>query len=85
MELVLTAIGGQGHIIGRGNQQISVEVLSRIGRDHMHVVATRAKLNTLQGRPLLLDSGSPELDSEWSGLITVIAGYNDLLLYPVGY
>ncbi|HEY7773064.1 MAG TPA: ATP-NAD kinase family protein [Marinagarivorans sp.] len=85
IELVLTAIGGQGHIIGRGNQQISAELLSRIGRDHMHVIATRTKLKSLQGRPLLLDSGSPELDSEWSGLISVIAGYNDLLLYPVGY
>ena len=83
-ELVLTAIGGQGHISGRGNQQLTVEILRKLGREHMHVIATRTKILALNGRPLLLDSGCPALDKQWSGLIPVIAGYNDVLLYPVG-
>ena len=83
-ELVLTAIGGQGHIIGRGNQQVTVDILRKLGRDHVHVIATRTKILSLNGRPLLLDSGCRMLDAQWSGLIPVIAGYNDVLLYPVG-
>ncbi len=85
VELVLTAIGGQGHIIGRGNQQLTPELLHAIGRDHLHVVATKRKLRTLEQRPLLLDSGDCALDLKWQGLIRVITGYNETLLYPVGF
>lgn len=84
IELVLTAIGGQGHIIGRGNQQITPELLKRIGKEHVNVVATKTKLRTLNGRPLLLDSGCAELDEQWAGLIPVNTGYDDVVLYPVG-
>ena len=45
--LLVTAIGGQGHIIGRGNQQISPRVLRAIGLEHLRVVATKRKLATL--------------------------------------
>ncbi|MDZ7925362.1 MAG: ATP-NAD kinase family protein [Marinagarivorans sp.] len=83
--LVLTAIGGQGHIIGRGNQQLTPELLRGIGREHLHVVATKRKLRTLDKRPLLMDSGDPKLDLQWQGLIPVITGYNETLLYPVGF
>lgn len=60
--LLVTAIGGQGHILGRGNQQISPQVVRAIGLDNLRVVATKRKLATLQGRPLLVDSGDPALD-----------------------
>lgn len=52
--LLVTAIGGQGHVIGRGNQQISPRVLRAIGLERMRVVATKRKLGTLGGRLLLL-------------------------------
>ena len=42
--LLVTAIGGQGHVIGRGNQQISPRVLRAIGLERMRVVATKRKL-----------------------------------------
>lgn len=45
--LLVTAIGGQGHVIGRGNQQISPRVLRAIGLERMRVVATKRKLGTL--------------------------------------
>ena len=84
VELVLTAIGGQGHIIGRGNQQLTPAILHKIGRDHVHVVATKTKLQTFDGRPLLMDSGDAQLDASWCGLIRVITGYRDSVIYPVG-
>jgi len=45
--LVLSPIGGQGFVIGRGNQQISPEVLKRIGLENIMVIATPAKLSTI--------------------------------------
>lgn len=81
--IVLTAIGGQGHLIGRGNQQFSPAVLRAVGRDNLIVVATKTKITELDGRPLLVDSGDPELDENWSGFIRVITGYRDAILYPL--
>jgi len=81
--LIITVIGGQGHIIGRGNQQLSPELLRRIGREHIQVLATKTKLKQLAGRPLIVDSGDPELDRSFSGLIRVTTGYHDAVLYRV--
>ncbi|MCY1402205.1 ATP-NAD kinase [compost metagenome] len=83
--LLVTAIGGQGHIIGRGNQQISPRVLRAIGLERLRVVATKRKLGTLEGRPLLVDSGDPQLDAEFPAALRVWAGYREELLYPVGF
>ncbi|MDG1581982.1 ATP-NAD kinase family protein [Pseudomonas sp. GOM6] len=83
--LLVTAIGGQGHIIGRGNQQISPRVLRSIGLEQLRVVATKRKLGTLEGRPLLVDSGDPALDAAFPDAIRVWAGYREELLYPVGH
>jgi predicted polyphosphate/ATP-dependent NAD kinase len=83
VQIVITLIGGQGHIIGRGNQQLSPELLRRAGRGGLYVVATKTKLNALDGRPLIVDSGDPELDASLAGLIQVHTGYRDAVLYPV--
>ncbi|MDF3196101.1 ATP-NAD kinase family protein [Pseudomonas sp. 1928-m] len=82
--LLVTAIGGQGHIIGRGNQQVSPRVLRAIGLDNLRVVATKRKLGTLEGRPLLVDSGDVALDDAFPDVVRVWAGYKEELLYPVG-
>jgi predicted polyphosphate/ATP-dependent NAD kinase len=84
-KLVITLIGGQGHIFGRGNQQLSPEFIKTIGKDNIIVVATKRKLQALDGRPLIADTGDAELDKLFSGPIQVVTGYKDLVLYPVGY
>ena len=48
--IVLTPVGGQGFVLGRGNQQLSPRVVRAIGLDRLVVVATPAKLNALGGR-----------------------------------
>jgi predicted polyphosphate/ATP-dependent NAD kinase len=83
-KLVITLIGGQGHILGRGNQQLSPEVIRTIGRENILIVATKTKLQHLEGRPLICDTSDPELDTQLHGYMEVITGYNDKVLYPVG-
>lgn len=82
-QIVITIIGGQGHIIGRGNQQLSPELLKRLGKDQIMVLATKAKLKALEGRPLIVDSGDAETNALLSGLIRVHTGYEDSVLYRV--
>tara|TARA_B100000700_G_scaffold291900_1_gene351330 strand:- start:737 stop:1879 length:1143 start_codon:yes stop_codon:yes gene_type:complete len=77
VKLLVTVIGGQGHVIGRGNQQLSPRVLEAVGRENLWIVATKTKLKGLDGRPLRIDSGDEALDHAWSGMISVITGYHD--------
>lgn len=82
-EIIVTAIGGQGHIFGRGNQQFSPAVIRAVGLDHIMLVASRSKIVSLEGRALLVDTNDPELDQELCGYYQVIAGYDDYILYRV--
>lgn len=79
-KVILTVIGGQGHILGRGNQQLSPAFIRQIGKQNMLVVATKQKLQALNGKPLRLDSSDAALDSELAGAFTVITGYKDKVL-----
>ena len=84
-KLVITLIGGQGHIFGRGNQQLSPALIRAIGKENIIVVATKTKLQALNGRPLICDTGDSELDDELTGYIKVTTGYNDHIMYAVGH
>ena len=84
-KLVITLIGGQGHIFGRGNQQLSPALIKAIGRDNIIVVATKTKLQALNGRPLICNTGDSKLDDELSGYIRVTSGFNDHIMYAVGH
>ena len=84
VRLVLTIIGGQGHIIGRGNQQISAKILRKIGKENCWLVASKQKLQNLNGRPLIIDSGDEALNRSWIGLIEVVCGYRERVLYALG-
>ena len=79
-KVILTVIGGQGHILGRGNQQLSPAFIRQIGKQNMLVVATKQKLQALNGKPLRLDSSDAVLDTELAGAFTVITGYKDKVL-----
>ena len=71
--IIISPIGAQGFILGRGNQQISAALVRQVGIKNMIVVATPHKLAELPF--LYIDSGDPVLDAEFGDTIQVISGY----------
>ena len=82
-QIVVTPIGGQGYLFGRGNQQISPAVIRAVGREHVTVVSTLYKVHALEGRPFLVDTGDPAVDRLLSGYVRVITGYGEQIIYRV--
>ena len=72
--LVLGVIGGQGYVLGRGNQQITPALVRQAGRHGLTVIAGTDKLATLHAPRLLIDSGDLELDRALCGYIRVRTG-----------
>lgn len=85
VKLIITAIGGQGHVFGRGNQQLSGRVISHIGKENIQLIATKAKIHQLEGRPLLVDTPDINLNKRLSGPIQIITGYKDSIIYPIAF
>ena len=73
-KIVVSPIGKQGFIFGRGNQQISGRVLERAGRENVIVISTREKLNGIDA--LRVDTGNPVVDAAFEGGIKVLVDYN---------
>ncbi len=80
-KILISPIGAQGFIIGRGNQQISPRIVRKVGIRNIIVVATPHKLRET---PLFyVDSGDPELDKEFGNSILVVSGYRMAQRKPI--
>ena len=81
--IVITVIGGQGYLFGRGNQQISPKVIKRVGVKNIIVIATKNKMYSLFGQSLLVDTGDEELNAALTGYMQVMVGYGESVMFPV--
>jgi predicted polyphosphate/ATP-dependent NAD kinase len=71
-KIIISPLGGQGFIFGRGNEQISPEVIKKVGVNNIAILSTPNKLRGLPG--LRVDTGDRQLDKELSGYHTVYIG-----------
>jgi len=72
-KIIVSPIGAQGFVLGRGSQQISPEVLRKVRPENLIIVATPHKLK--ETPRLLVDTGDSDLDETISGKRQVICGY----------
>jgi predicted polyphosphate/ATP-dependent NAD kinase len=72
--LVLGVVGGQGFLLGRGNQQISAAVLSAVGADHIEILASRGKVAALDPPVLRIDVGDERATAPITGYRKVRTG-----------
>lgn len=75
--IVVTPVGGQGFIFGRGNQQLSPEVIRQVGVENVLVLATPAKLAGLPFQRMRVDTGDGEVDAALRGPRRVVTGYRE--------
>ncbi|RLI10406.1 ATP-NAD kinase, partial [Candidatus Bathyarchaeota archaeon] len=81
--IILSPIGHQGILLGRGNQQISPEIIKRVGKQKIIVAATKSKLKSIEGGVLRVDTGDAEADNMLKGYIRVVTDYREWRLMPV--
>jgi predicted polyphosphate/ATP-dependent NAD kinase len=83
VRIVVSVVGGQGCLFGRGNQQISAEVIKRVGRDSILVVSSLDKLLALNDRGLFVDTGDKEADTMLAGYIRAEVGPDQSVICKV--
>ncbi len=81
--IIVSPIGHQGILLGRGNQQISPSIIRRVGKERIIVVATKCKLQNINSSILRVDTGDLELDQSLTGYIKVATDYREWRLMPV--
>ena len=73
VKVILSPIGNQGFILGRGNQQISPNVLRLISKEDLIIISTRSKIENLKS--LYVDTGDENIDKKFRGYVKVIVDY----------
>lgn len=82
-KLVVTVTGGQGFLFGRGNQQITPEVIREIGKENIIILATKAKIAEFHHQPFLVDTPDQELNKELCGYYRVVTAYGEFTMCRV--
>jgi predicted polyphosphate/ATP-dependent NAD kinase len=79
--IIVSVIGAQGFVFGRGTQQISPKVLERVGAENIRIASTPNKM--AQTQRLRVDTGDNNIDSMLSGYYKVITGYHEMRMVKV--
>jgi len=80
--LVLGVVGGQGFLLGRGNQQLGPDVLARVQWPPI-IIASAAKLAALPRPSLLVDTGDAALDARLAGYVQVRTGSRQAMMMRI--
>jgi predicted polyphosphate/ATP-dependent NAD kinase len=80
-QIIISPIGGQGFIFGRGNKQFTPKILKQVGSKNIKIVATGEKVRELDC--LRVDTGNIDVDNNLKGFAKVIIGYMEETVIPV--
>jgi len=81
--IIVSPIGRQGMLFGRGNQQISPEIIRRVGKERIIVGATKSKIEGIEGNVLRVDTGDLEVDELLRGYVKVVTDYREWRMMKV--
>jgi predicted polyphosphate/ATP-dependent NAD kinase len=65
--LILGVVGGQGFVLGRGNQQLSPDVLAAIGPENIEIMASAEKIALLDPPVLRIDLDDRQVAARLTG------------------
>ena len=82
-KIIISPLGNQGFLFGRGNLQFSPQVLKKIGSKNIIIISTIYKLANIPNQILRLDTRDPELDKKLKGYYKVIVDYDELRIIEV--
>ncbi len=83
LKIIISPIGRQGFIFGRGNLQFTPKILKKITSKNLIIIATKYKLMKIPNQILRIDTRDPQLDKEMKGLYRVIVDYDELKICEV--
>jgi predicted polyphosphate/ATP-dependent NAD kinase len=83
VKIVVSPIGGQGFVFGRGNKQFTPDILQKVGKNNVIIIGTEEKIRGL--KCLRVDTGDEDTDNLFRGLTKVIIGYKEELIYSIEY
>ncbi len=83
VKIIVTPIGGQGFIFGRGNQQLSAKIIKDIGINNIEIVATQSKIQNLPKKRLFVDTGSKNLDKKLFGYMKVLIDFDMYIMIKI--
>ncbi len=83
VKIILSPIGRQGFILGRGNLQFTPKILKKVGPKNLIIISTKYKLNSIQNQVLRVDTRDSVLDEEFRGLYRVITDYMEFRICEV--
>lgn len=78
LRIIVSPIGGQGFIFGRGNHQFSARVLQKVGKENITIIASMAKLKSIKSKRLHIDCGEIPVDSSLKGYYKIVSGYGHI-------
>ncbi|MGE4277041.1 MAG: ATP-NAD kinase family protein [Lawsonibacter sp.] len=79
LRILVSPIGGQGFLFGRGNHQFSARVLRAVGKTGITVISPESKLLSIRNHTLRVDCGDPEVNESLRGYYNVLCGYGYFL------
>lgn len=81
--IIVSPIGRQGFILGRGNLQFTPTVIKKIGLQNILIISSKYKLHNIPNQILRIDTRDPELDEKMRGLYRVIVDYDEIRICEV--